>query len=95
MSTIAVSELNNSGFQLFDDSESFLNELSDMDSTSINGGTGAAGGGGGGGGFGGGDVSNPTALTKLAEAFVMVYGVGHIATIAKSFSGGGGYQQQQ
>ena len=38
MSTIAVSELHNTGFQLFEDSESFLNELNDTDSTSINGG---------------------------------------------------------
>ncbi|QSJ17742.1 hypothetical protein JYQ62_02355 [Nostoc sp. UHCC 0702] len=94
MSIIAVSELHNTGFQLFEDSESFLNELSDMDSTSISGGTGAGGGaGGGGGGYGGGDISNPTALTKLAEAFVYVYGVGHIANLAKSFSAGGNQQQ--
>ncbi|BAZ51996.1 hypothetical protein NIES4103_46550 [Nostoc sp. NIES-4103] len=92
MSTIAVSELNNSGFELFEDSESFLNELNDMDSTSISGGTGAAGGGNGGGG---GDISNPTALTKLAEAFVYVYGVGHIAYLAKSFSAGGNQQQPE
>ncbi|MBH8563637.1 hypothetical protein I8748_15805 [Nostoc sp. CENA67] len=78
MSTIAVYELHNTGLQLFEDSESFLNELSDADSTSINGGT----------GHNGGDVSNPTALTKLAEAFVYVYAISHIDTIAKSFSGG-------
>ncbi|BAZ48979.1 hypothetical protein NIES4103_15900 [Nostoc sp. NIES-4103] len=75
MSTIAVSELHNTGLQLFEDSESFLNELNDADSTSINGGE--AGGG----------ISDPTALTKLAEAFVYVYSVGHIAYLAKSFSG--------
>ena len=74
MSTIAVSELHNTGLQLFEDSESFLNELNDADSTSINGGE--AGG-----------ISDPTALTKLAEAFVYVYSVGHIAYLAKSFSG--------
>ncbi|RCJ32444.1 hypothetical protein A6770_18690 [Nostoc minutum NIES-26] len=77
MSTIAVSELNNAGIQLFEDSENFLNDLSDIDSISVYG-------GGGNGGNGG--VSDVTTLTKLAEGFVTVYAVGHIADIAKSFS---------
>jgi hypothetical protein len=84
MSTIAVSELNNAGIQLFEDSESFLNDLSDIDSGSVNGGNGGANGGANVGD--GGDVSNPTALTKLTQAFVTVYGIGHVANIAKSFS---------
>ncbi|MBH8576712.1 hypothetical protein I8752_27725 [Nostocaceae cyanobacterium CENA369] len=87
MSNITVFELNNAGIQLFEDSESFLNDLSDIDSGSVNGGGSNAGGGAGGGAGFGGDISNPTALTKLAEAFVTVYGIGHIAYIAKSFSG--------
>ncbi|MBH8576713.1 hypothetical protein I8752_27730 [Nostocaceae cyanobacterium CENA369] len=87
MSNITVFELNNAGIQLFEDSESFLNDLSDIDSGSVNGGGSNAGGGNGGANLGdGGDVSNPTALTKLTQAFVTVYSIGHVANIAKSFS---------
>ncbi|MBW4555677.1 MAG: hypothetical protein KME59_07025 [Trichormus sp. ATA11-4-KO1] len=80
MANITLSELHAAGSELFQDSESFLNELSDVDSIS-----------GGQLGFGGVTaaqvaVSDPKTLTKLAEAFVYVYGIGHVTYLAKSFS---------
>jgi hypothetical protein len=80
MANITLSELHAVGAEFFQDSESFLNELSDVDSIS-----------GGQFGFGGATaaqlaVSDPKTLTKLAEAFVYVYGIGHVTVLAKSFS---------
>ena len=81
MANITLSELNAAGSELFQDSESFLNEFSDVDSIS-----------GGQLGFGGGGlgaqvaVSDPKTLTKLAGAFVTVYAIGHVTVLAKSFS---------
>jgi hypothetical protein len=75
MANITLSELHAAGSELFQDSESFLNELNDVDA--IAGGqygtyvTGA---------------SNPFTLTKLAEAFVAVYAIEHVTMLAKSFS---------
>ena len=74
MANIKLSELNAAGSELFNDSESFLNELSDVDSIS-----------GGQIGYATG-VSNPITLTKLAEAFVLVYAIDHVTFLAKSFS---------
>ncbi|MDP5337863.1 MAG: hypothetical protein NWQ28_04725 [Nodularia sp. (in: cyanobacteria)] len=79
MANITLSELNAAGSELFQDSESFLNEFSDVDSIS------------GGQGYGGGlgaqvAVSDPTTLNKLAGAFVTVYAIGHVTVLAKSFS---------
>ena len=79
MANIILSELNNAGVELFQDSESFLNELKDVDAIS------------------GGEVSGYTTetyvsdistLTKLAEAFVSTYAIGHVTVLAKSFSWG-------
>ena len=74
MANIKLSELHAAGSELFNDSESFLNELSDVDSIS-----------GGQIGYATG-VSNPITLTKLAEAFVLVYAIDHVTFLAKSFS---------
>ncbi|MDB9374375.1 hypothetical protein [Nodularia sphaerocarpa] len=79
MANITLSQLHATGSELFNDSESFLHEFSDVDSIS------------GGQSFGGGEaaqaaVSNPATLTKLAEAFVTVYAIGHVTVLAKSFS---------
>jgi hypothetical protein len=82
MANITLSQLQAAGSELFQDSESFLNELSDVDSisggqvigTAVTGATVAAG------------VSNPITLTKLAEAYVYVYGIEHVTLLAKSFS---------
>ena len=74
MANITLSELHAAGSELFHDSESFLNEFSDVDSIS-----------GGQVGYAGG-VSDPTTLMKLAEAFVTVYAIGHVTVLAKSFS---------
>ncbi|WP_341526586.1 hypothetical protein WKK05_29205 [Nostoc sp. UHCC 0302] len=75
MATITLSELRAAGSELFQDSESFLNELSDVDSISGQGDY----------------VSNLSGLTKLAEAWVYTYGIDHIGYIAKSFSSHGNY----
>ena len=74
MANITLSQLHAAGSELFNDSESFLNELSDVDSIS-----------GGQIGYATG-VSNPITLTKLAEAFVTVYAIEHVTILAKSFS---------
>ncbi|MBH8578377.1 hypothetical protein I8752_36670 [Nostocaceae cyanobacterium CENA369] len=76
MASINLSELHSAGSELFQDSESFLNELGDVDSIS-------------GGGHSG--VSDLSGLTKLAEAWVDTYGIGHITLVAQSFSSHGYY----
>ena len=74
MANIKLSELHAAGSELFNDSESFLNEFSDVDSIA-----------GGQIGYATG-ASNPITLTKLAEAFVLVYAIDHVTILAKSFS---------
>ena len=76
MANIILSELNNAGVELFQDSESFLNELKDVDAIS----------GGSNSDFSTGYVSDMSTLTKLAEAFVTTYAIGHVTYLAKSFS---------
>ncbi len=77
MANITLSELNNAGAELFQDSESFLNELKDVDAIS------------GGSTYGYQTyVSDMSTLTKLAEAFVISYAIGHVTVLAKSFSYG-------
>ncbi|MBD2520608.1 hypothetical protein H6G93_37850 [Nostoc sp. FACHB-973] len=76
MANITLSELYVSGSELFEGTESFLNDLSDIDSIS------------------GGDsshFSDISTLTKLAEAYVDTYAIGHITFVAKSFSHSNGY----
>ena len=78
MANITLSELHAAGSELFVDSESFLNELNDVDAIAggqVTIGYGTATG-----------ASNPFTLTKLAEAFVIVYAVEHVTFLAKSFS---------
>ncbi|KZL48119.1 MULTISPECIES: hypothetical protein [Cyanophyceae] len=77
MANITLSELNNAGAELFQDSESFLNELRDVDSIS-----------GGSTDIYTGHVSDLSTLTKLAEAFVFTYSIGHVTYLAKSFTSG-------
>jgi len=72
MANITLSELHVAGSELFQDSESFLNEMTDVDAIS--------------GGYYGGHFSNLFTLEKLTEAFVNTYGIGHIAYLAKSYS---------
>ncbi|MBW4614607.1 MAG: hypothetical protein KME21_15290 [Desmonostoc vinosum HA7617-LM4] len=69
MANITLSELH-VGSQLFQDSESFLNDLSDVDAIS-------------GGSYGFSDMSG---FDKLIEGYVNIYAIGHIAYLAKSFS---------
>ncbi|WP_414549297.1 hypothetical protein [Anabaena sp. CCY 0017] len=75
MANITLSELNNAGVELFQDSESFLNELKNVDSIS-------------GGSTHQPYVSDMSFLTKLAEAFVFTYSIGHVTYLAKSVSSG-------
>ncbi|MBE9209814.1 hypothetical protein IQ244_25635 [Nostoc sp. LEGE 06077] len=75
MANITLSELNAAGSQFFQGSESFLNDLSDVDAI--------AGGSGYGYGYDG------FGLNKLIEGFVDVYAIQHVYGIAKSFSHGG------
>ncbi|MBW4678014.1 MAG: hypothetical protein KME52_29690 [Desmonostoc geniculatum HA4340-LM1] len=74
MANITLSELYVSGSELFEGTESFLNDLSDADS--ISGGNQWSG------------FSDISTLTKLAEAYVDTYAIGHITFLAKSYSGG-------
>ncbi|MDB9378826.1 hypothetical protein [Nodularia sphaerocarpa] len=76
MANITLSELNNAGVELFQDSESFLNELKDV--ASISGGSTSVQP----------YVSDMSTLTKLAEVFVTTYAIGHVTYLAKSFSYG-------
>ncbi|WP_414530168.1 hypothetical protein, partial [Nodularia chucula] len=66
MANITLSELNNAGVELFQDSESFFSELQDVDAIS--------------GGSSGSQpyFSDMSFLTKLAEVFVGTYAIGHI-----------------
>lgn len=80
MANIKLLEINATGAELFLDSESFLNELKDVDS--ISGGDTS----GHGYGYGYPGVSGISTLTKLGEAFVTVYAIGHVTELAKSFS---------
>ncbi|MBD2412954.1 hypothetical protein FACHB389_28035 [Nostoc calcicola FACHB-389] len=73
MANITLSELYVSGSELFQGTESFLNDLSDVDSIS-------------GGNYAG--FSDISTLTKLAEAYVDTYAIGHITFVAKSYSNG-------
>lgn len=77
MANITLSELHAAGSELFQDSESFLNEFSDVNSIF-------------GGQVGLRPVqaaaSNPMTLMKLAEAFVTIYAIDHVTALAKSFS---------
>jgi hypothetical protein len=74
MANITLSELHITGSELFQDSESFLDDLGDVDS--IFGGATAY------------KVSDLSTLVKLAEAFVVTYAIDHIAYLAKSYSEG-------
>jgi hypothetical protein len=73
MASIKLDQLQANGSELFQDSESFLNEMSDINSISVHGG-------------GYYDFSDMSVFTKLAEAFVNTYGIGNIAYLAKSYS---------
>jgi hypothetical protein len=72
MANINLAKLQIIGSELFHDSESFIDELGDIDS--IFGGDYAY------------KVSDLSTLVKLAEAFVITYAIDHIAYLAKSYS---------
>ncbi|MBE9209811.1 hypothetical protein IQ244_25620 [Nostoc sp. LEGE 06077] len=80
MANITLSELNVAGSQLFQDSESFLNDLSDVDLNAAHGGNNAN--------YYDYDGSDSyiSVFNKLIEGFVDVYAIQHIFSIAKSFS---------
>ncbi|NDJ25926.1 hypothetical protein GS682_30945 [Nostoc sp. B(2019)] len=70
MANITLSELKLAGSQLFQDSESFLNDLSDTASIS--------------GGYD--NFSDFSGFDKLIEGYVNIYAIGHVTYLAKSFS---------
>ncbi|HLP87882.1 MAG TPA: hypothetical protein VK184_04640 [Nostocaceae cyanobacterium] len=76
MATIKLSELNAVGSELFQDSESFLNDMNDVDTMSVHG--------------GGHDESNFSHLTGLGVKFLEfaygAYAIDKVAYLAKSFS---------
>ncbi|MDP5337862.1 MAG: hypothetical protein NWQ28_04720 [Nodularia sp. (in: cyanobacteria)] len=71
MANITLSQLYATGSELFYDYESFLNELSDVDSSSK-------------GQYN--VVGGIFTLTVLAGTFVGTYGIGHATFVAKSYS---------
>ncbi|MDB9339244.1 MULTISPECIES: hypothetical protein [Cyanophyceae] len=71
MATITVSQLYATGSELFDDSENFLNELSDVDSSSQ-------------GEYN--VVGGIITFTALTGTFVGTYAIGHATYVAKSYS---------
>lgn len=71
MATITLSQLYATGSELFRDSESFLYELSDIDSSSK-----------GQYNLVGGIIT----FTALAATFIGIYGIGHATYVAKSYS---------
>jgi hypothetical protein len=75
MASIKLSELQVAGSELFQDSESFINDLSDATSLSVNGGDGSSS-------FGDyGDFG-----VKYLEYLILGYGVDAVKYIVKSFS---------
>ncbi|MGH1395371.1 MAG: hypothetical protein ACRAVC_15265 [Trichormus sp.] len=79
MAFIAVNELRATGTELFQDSESFLNELNNLDDVH------------GGGGY---SMTAGTVLPLAEKGFefgVITYGIDAINHLAKSYSSAGGY----
>ncbi|ARV58931.1 hypothetical protein BZZ01_10050 [Nostocales cyanobacterium HT-58-2] len=74
MANLKVSELRPTGSELFIDSESYLNDLSDMDATFVHG------------GFGHGFEAFATINFKVLEAGVLGLGITNVVSLAKSFS---------
>jgi hypothetical protein len=71
MANITLSQLYATGWELFHDSESFLYELSNIDSSSK-------------GEYN--IVGGIITLTALAGTFIGTYGIGHATYVAKSYS---------
>jgi hypothetical protein len=83
MASITLSELNLSGAELFQDSESFLNDMSDVENLSVQGGYSTASAGA----FG---FSKLTAFTiKENELLLLGYSIENVVKLAKSYSHAG------
>ncbi|MGE5658249.1 MAG: hypothetical protein ACM37W_16725 [Actinomycetota bacterium] len=78
MANIKVSELHPAGSELFMDSESFLNDLTDMDTLSVQGGQGAN------------FVPYIGFGSKLLEYGVVGYAINNLVSLAQTFSTTGG-----
>jgi hypothetical protein len=82
MASISVNNLSTTGVELFQDSESYLNELNNLDA--VHGGTDSA--------FSGGFAATILGLvTKGYEFGVYTIGIDAISHLVKSFSYEGGY----
>ncbi len=73
MANIQVAELSPAGSELFVDSESFLNDLQDVDTMSVYGGEGHTGG-------------VVTVTPKILEAILVDEAIVNVVSLAKSFS---------
>jgi hypothetical protein len=74
MANITLSQLNNSGADLFQDSESFLNDMSDIDNISIQGGSGSG-------------ITNLIEYSIKDKEFVLLgFAIDNVVSLAKSFS---------
>ena len=80
MANITLSELHVAGSELFQDAETFLTELGDVDTISGGGNSDSTSYSSDSG------FSDLSSLTKLAEAYVYTYAIGHVTFLAKSFS---------
>ncbi|OUL28974.1 hypothetical protein BV372_24250 [Nostoc sp. T09] len=78
MANIKVSELNLAGAELFQDSESFLNDLTDVDTTAVHGGEGAY------------FPEFSDLGYKVLEYGLVGFGITNIVSLVKSFSTTGG-----
>jgi len=78
MANIKISELNAAGSELFNDSESFLNELTDVTSMSVYGGN---------GGYGGSQITSKAAsfLTNIVGAFANLAALDFVYKLASKF----------
>ncbi|MEJ1936477.1 hypothetical protein WDZ92_40310 [Nostoc sp. NIES-2111] len=82
MAFIAVKELQNTGAELFQDSESFLSELNNVDATAVHG---------GGGGYSTATNGVLDFGLKGFEFGAITFGVDAIGHLVKSFSSNGGW----
>ena len=73
MANIKVSELHPAGFALFQDSESFLNDLSDTDSRSVQGGE-------------GGNGYESYQFHGFAQALIVGFAIHHLSDLVSHFS---------
>ena len=74
MASIKLSQLQTNGSELFQDSESFLNEMNDVDTISVQGGSGSG-------------IHDLVAYSIKGKEFVLLgFAIDNVVSLAKSFS---------